>query len=126
MKYCTFCEEVEKTKYLENEYAYAVYDLFPVNHGHTLIIPKRHTEGPFDLDSEEILAIYQLMKECKTVLDKEFQPEGYNIGANVGKVAGQSVFHLHFHMIPRYKDDVVKPRGGIRNFKDPLVEYPEF
>ncbi len=125
MHTCIFCGEVYKSKYLENEYAYAVYDLFPVNHGHTLIIPKRHTEGPFDLDPEEILAIHELMKECKIILDKEFQPEGYNIGVNYGEVAGQTIFHLHLHLIPRYRDDVVKPRGGIRNLKEPLVEYPD-
>ncbi|RQD69989.1 MAG: HIT family protein [Tindallia sp. MSAO_Bac2] len=126
MNSCTFCDEVQKTKYLENEYAYAVYDLFPVNHGHTLIIPKRHTKGPFDLDPEEILAMYDLLNQCKKILDDEFQPDGYNIGINYGDAAGQTIFHLHLHVIPRYKDDVIKPKGGIRNFKDPLVEYPDF
>ena len=126
MNSCIFCDEVQKTKYLENEYAYAVYDLFPVNHGHTLIIPKRHTKGPFDLDPEEILAMYDLLNQCKIILDDEFQPDGYNIGINYGDAAGQTIFHLHLHVIPRYKDDVIKPKGGIRNFKDPLVEYPDF
>ena len=121
---CVFCGDVKKSKYLENEHAFAVHDIFPVNHGHMLIIPKRHTECSFDLTEKEVMAIHQLIGKCKEILDEKFSPDGYNIGINNGEAAGQTIFHLHVHMIPRYQNDVEKPAGGIRNFKEPLVPYP--
>ena len=120
---CIFCNIDIEIIVLENQLTYAIYDKFPVNEGHMLIIPKRHFDNFFDATSEEIESIYQLLHECKEVLDKEFNPDGYNIGINVGEHAGQTIFHLHVHLIPRYKGDVENPKGGVRNLKPNLVEY---
>jgi diadenosine tetraphosphate (Ap4A) HIT family hydrolase len=108
---------------MENELAVAIYDNYPVNKGHVLIIPKRHFANYFDSTEEEIAAFYELIKKVKTLLDKDFRPDGYNIGININEAAGQTIFHLHIHLIPRYNGDVNNPRGGVRNLKKALVEY---
>jgi diadenosine tetraphosphate (Ap4A) HIT family hydrolase len=107
----------------ENKYAFAIYDNYPVNKGHVLVIPKRHFACYFDLTSDEVLAVHELIMEVKALLDTEFKPDGYNIGVNIGEAAGQTIFHLHIHVIPRYTGDIDNPRGGIRKLKEQLVEY---
>ncbi|MCM1988965.1 HIT family protein [Oceanirhabdus seepicola] len=120
---CLFCN-YDKTKYIaENTYGFAIYDEFPVNKGHALIIPKRHFESYFDATHEEITGLYALMNDVKEIIDEEFSPDGYNVGVNVGEWGGQTIMHLHMHMIPRYMGDVENPRGGIRKFKNELVPY---
>ncbi|MCT8977039.1 HIT family protein [Clostridium sp. CX1] len=123
MEECIFCSYNKSEIIAENKLAFAITDKFPVNEGHTLIIPKRHFKNFFEASEEEIKAIYSLMHEVKEMLDIQYEPWGYNIGVNVGYYAGQTVMHLHVHLIPRYKGDVDNPRGGIRNFKTALVEY---
>lgn len=109
---CIFCT---LTEYLaENEHAYAIYDKYPVNPGHVLIIPKRHMAEYFDLTAEEETAIWSLLREMKDKVETEFMPDGWNVGINNGKAAGQTVFHLHVHLIPRYTGDVEAPEGGVR------------
>lgn len=121
---CIFCDYVTNKKFImENELAVVIYDNFPVNLGHVLIIPKRHFANFFDSTEEEIVAFYDLIKKVKTLLDKDRSPDGYNIGININEAAGQTIFHLHIHLIPRYTGDVKNPRGGVRNLKKPLVEY---
>ena len=121
---CIFCEKLNKNEYiLENELAFAIFDAFPVNKGHMLIIPKRHFASFFEASSQEVLSCMELVNKAKQYLDNECNPDGYNIGINVGETAGQTIFHLHIHIIPRYKGDVENPRGGIRKLKTPLVEY---
>lgn len=121
---CIFCEKLNKNEYiLENELAVAIFDAFPVNKGHMLIVPKRHFASFFEATSEEVLSCMELINKAKQYLDNEYNPDGYNIGINVGETAGQTIFHLHIHIIPRYKGDVENPRGGIRKLKTPLVEY---
>ena len=110
---CPFCNLKENILF-ENDYAVAFFDSYPVSKGHTLIIPKRHSEHYFELTKKEIEAIFELSQKVKEYLDKEFHPDGYNIGFNVLEAGGQSVMHTHMHVIPRYKGDVEKPRGGIR------------
>lgn len=120
---CLFCN-YDKEKYIaENDFAFAIYDNFPVNEGHTLIIPKRHFESFFEATEEEIKEMYKLMHEVKKILDEKYKPDGYNLGVNIGKYGGQTIMHLHMHLIPRYRQDVENPRGGIRKFKKELVEY---
>ncbi len=109
----------------ENDLALAFFDGYPVNEGHTLIIPKRHVETYFDATQEEKNAISLLLVEVKERLDEEFNPDGYNIGVNVGAAGGQTIFHLHVHLIPRYAGDVRDPRGGVRKIKKSLVPYAE-
>ena len=121
---CIFCNYINNKKFImENELAVAIYDNYPVNKGHVLIIPKRHFANYFDSTEEEIAAFYELIKKVKTLLDKVFSPDGYNIGTNINEAAGQTIFHLHIHLIPRYNGDVNNPRGGVRNLKKALVEY---
>ena len=99
---------------LENDLAIAFYDKYPVNKGHLLIIPKRHVEQYFELTDQERKAIDQLLFKGKKLLDGEHQPDGYNIGINCGEAAGQTIFHVHVHLIPRFKGDMEDPRGGVR------------
>lgn len=121
---CIFCDYINSNdNIMENELAFAIYDHYPVNKGHVLIIPKRHYASYFDATPDEIMAFNDLIKKVKKLLDGELKPDGYNIGINIGESAGQTIFHLHIHIIPRYSGDVDNPRGGIRKFKKPLVEY---
>jgi diadenosine tetraphosphate (Ap4A) HIT family hydrolase len=98
-----------------NAQALAMADAFPVTPGHTLVIPRRHTVSFFELTEEEIIAVHELLRRMKHRVDDTLKPAGYNIGVNVGTVAGQTVKHVHFHLIPRYSGDVADPVGGVRN-----------
>jgi len=109
---CIFCGNPDRV--IENELAFAHYDSYPVNPGHCLIITHRHVAEYFQATAEEKAAIWALVDEMKIILDEEFKPDGYNVGVNIGKTAGQSVPHLHIHMIPRYKGDMEDPKGGVR------------
>lgn len=116
MEECLFCKwKNEKEKIiLENDYVFARFDEFPVNKGHMLFMTKRHVKDFFETSLEEKNAIFELIEKAKEIIDKEYHPDGYNIGMNCGKAAGQSVMHIHVHLIPRYNGDVENPRGGIR------------
>ncbi len=111
MKDCRFCQMMlgEGVFRLENELAAAFMDGFPVNKGHLLVIPKRHVKDWWGATQEERLAIFELIDEAKEMIDEEYHPDGYNIGMNLGVKAGQSVMHLHVHLIPRYDGDVEDP-----------------
>ena len=111
---CIFCEIDKSRIKLENELGYAIFDGFPVSKGHMLIIPKRHIETYFEAVEDEKKLLWCLVDECKNYLDNEFNPDGYNVGINCGKAAGQSVMHLHIHIIPRYNGDMDNPKGGVR------------
>lgn len=112
---CFFCKCIEKKDFsLENELAIIRFDDFPVNDGHLEVIPKRHVQDWWSITKEEKIAIFELIDEAKKIVDNKFHPDGYNIGMNLGVAAGQSVMHLHVHLIPRYKGDVKNPRGGVR------------
>lgn len=113
---CAFCDEFlpKKEALFENELAAAYFDEFPVSKGHMLIITKRHAATFFDITMKEQIAIVDLLNKCRKYLDKEFLPTGYNVGTNCGKDAGQSVMHMHMHLIPRYNGDVENPQGGVR------------
>ena len=102
-------------KIIENENAFAIYDGFPVSKGHVLVIPKRVVAEIFDLNDEEYSSCFNLVKDVKKILEEEFKPDGFNIGINNGEKAGQTIFHAHIHVIPRYSGDVDNPRGGIRH-----------
>ncbi len=98
-----------------NALAFAIRDGFPVSPGHTLIVPRRLVATWFEATREEQVAMLELLDVVKAQLDAELQPDGYNIGINVGPAAGQTVMHLHMHLIPRFNGDVPDPRGGIRH-----------
>ncbi len=124
MTSCTFCNTNSLQLLLENKQAIAFYDKYPVQRGHLLIVPKRHFASYFDATDDEILALQDLIKKGKELLDREYSPDGYNIGVNVGEYGGQTIMHLHIHLIPRYKGDIDDPRGGIRKAIPNLVPYP--
>lgn len=105
----------EKEKIIENEYAFAVYDTYPVSEGHSLVVPKKEVSDIFELDKKEYLACYELVMQVRKFLIDVYQPQGFNVGINNGPVAGQTVTHAHIHIIPRYEGDVKNPRGGVRN-----------
>jgi len=98
-----------------NELAFAVRDSFPVSPGHTLVVTRRLVAGWFDATRDEQIAIIDLIPEVKRRLDAELHPDGYNVGVNIGVAAGQSVMHLHVHVIPRFAGDVAHARGGVRH-----------
>ena len=106
---------LNKKKIIENENAFAIYDGFPISKGHVLVIPKRVVAEIFDLNDEEYSSCFNLVKDVKKILEEEFKPDGFNIGINNGEKAGQTIFHAHIHIIPRYSGDVDNPRGGIRH-----------
>ena len=106
MSECIFCKNLPKV--LENELAYALYDIKPFTKGHMLFIPKRHIEQLFEASGQEIMAIHELINKAKFLLDKEHQPDGYNTLVNSGSEAGQIVMHAHVHLIPRYKGSEFK------------------
>ena len=101
-------------KIIENENAFAVYDSFPVSKGHALVIPKEEVKSIFDLSDEKYSDCFELLKNLKILIEEKFQCQGFNIGINNGITAGQTVYHAHIHVIPRYKNDMENPRGGIR------------
>jgi len=113
-KSCPFCEISDRSIVDENDLALAFYDQYPVSPGHTLIIPKRHVASFFSLNRDEIWMLNELSLSCKTILQDTYHPTGFNLGVNVGQDAGQSVFHCHVHLIPRYHGDVANPLGGVR------------
>ena len=112
-KPCPFCN-LEREKILESELSFAIYDGFPVNEGHALIIPKRHTANYFDLSLEEQKDCIELLNRVKGLVQEKYNPSGFNVGININEAAGQTVPHVHIHLIPRYEGDVEEPRGGVR------------
>ena len=111
---CIFCRH-DRPILAETKLSFAFLDSFPVSNGHALVIPKRHVVSIWEMTTEEYTDAFNLVRQVKDVLQKKFEPQGFNIGVNCGEVAGQSVFHAHIHVIPRYAGDAPNPRGGVRN-----------
>jgi diadenosine tetraphosphate (Ap4A) HIT family hydrolase len=111
---CPFCSLPAERIVHDRPFAFVIRDGFPVSPGHTLIIPKRHVESFFDVTDAERTDLMSLLAEARDDLDRELHPAGYNIGINDGAAAGQTVPHLHIHLIPRYEGDRDDPRGGVR------------
>ncbi|MDZ7807408.1 MAG: HIT family protein [Gracilimonas sp.] len=102
---------------------YSIYDKFPVSKGHALVIPKRKSANYFEMTDKEKTACQIMVERVKDILTKKYNPDGFNIGFNMNEAAGQTVFHTHIHVIPRYKGDVENPRGGIRNVIPGMGDY---
>ena len=98
----------------QNDLCFALWDRVPVNKGHALVIPFRHTPDFFSLTKEERAAVVDLVVVCRGLIEENYSPDGYNVGFNVGDAGGQTVFHCHCHVIPRYAGDVPVPKGGVR------------
>jgi diadenosine tetraphosphate (Ap4A) HIT family hydrolase len=111
---CPFCNP-DRDPLAENELCFAIPDKYPVSPGHTLVITRRHVADYFDLRDEEKSACWELVDEVKKLLETKYTPGGWNIGINIGSTAGQTVFHFHCHLIPRYEGDMEDPRGGVRH-----------
>ena len=99
---------------LEDAEAYVRFDNNSLAHGHVLIVPRRHVADFFDMTAQEKTSIVALLDRARAHIDAAFHPDGYNIGVNIGRAAGQSRMHVHVHLIPRYSGDVADPSGGIR------------
>lgn len=113
---CPFCNpDAERELLLESATAYAMADKFSVSKGHTLIIPKKHCADYFELSFKEQSACWFMLNKTKEILKMKLNPDGFNVGINVNESAGQTVAHVHIHLIPRYKGDVEEPRGGVRS-----------
>ena len=120
---CPFCSPHAGVIVAMNALCYARKDRFPVAKGHMLVIPFRHEPDFFNLTGEEKCAILELVDDCKRVIEEYSKPLGYNIGFNIGAVAGQTVMHCHCHVIPRYPGDTDNPRGGVRGVIPHKREY---
>ncbi|MBR5577157.1 MAG: HIT family protein [Bacteroidaceae bacterium] len=123
---CPFCSlDADVDIVCETQTCVAFYDKYPVFPGHTLIIPKRHVSSYFNLSPQERQDMDTMLQNVKQILDKQYHPDGYNIGINVNEAAGQTVFHVHMHLIPRYHGDVPNPKGGVRGVIPDRQKYGE-
>ena len=121
---CPFCNPgKERELILESATAFAIFDQFPVSKGHTLIIPKKHCADYFELSFKEQSACWFMVNHIKQMLVKQYQPDGFNIGINIHAPAGQTIPHVHIHLIPRYAGDVERPEGGVRGVIPGKKEY---
>ncbi len=111
---CPFCTLPAERIIQENEHCVLVLDAYPVSQGHSLIIPKKHVASWFDITTVERDSMMTLLDRAREKVISETSPDGFNIGINDGAAAGQTVPHLHMHLIPRYTHDQPDPRGGIR------------
>ena len=115
---CPFCAILNKSVPREiiasNDLAFCIADGYPITNGHALVIPRRHVASFFEATAEEHVALLALLDKARTVINGQFRPSSYNIGINDGPAAGQTVPHLHIHLIPRYEGDGDDPRGGVR------------
>jgi diadenosine tetraphosphate (Ap4A) HIT family hydrolase len=98
----------------ENDLAYARFDSNALAPGHVIVVPRRHVADYFDMTAAEQAAVLALLNEARRLIGAKHHPDGYNIGVNVGKAAGQNRMHVHMHLIPRHHGDVADPSGGVR------------
>jgi diadenosine tetraphosphate (Ap4A) HIT family hydrolase len=122
-KPCLFCTLPPSRIVEENEHAVLILDGYPVSPGHSLVIPRRHIGSFFDATLDERLALLELLDRAKTLVSEQHEPAGYNIGINDGAAAGQTIGHLHVHLIPRYHGDQDDPRGGVRRVIPEKADY---
>ena len=114
MSICPFCTLPPERILLTSAHGVIIRDGFPISPGHTLVIPRRHVDSFFSLTADERVDLLGLLDQAKAGIEKEFKPATYNVGINDGPAAGQTVAHLHIHLIPRYTGDVPDARGGVR------------
>jgi len=122
---CPFCSMPANRIVLQDALVFAVRDAYPISPGHTLIIPRRHVASVFEVDRNESSAMLALLGRARELLDSELGPDGYNIGINDGEAAGQTIMHVHIHLIPRFLSDCADPRGGVRKLFPDKADYWE-
>lgn len=121
---CPFCSKTMLERFItESSTCYAIFDKYPVNKGHALIIPKVHESDYFQLDNRHQYGLNLVLKRTKTILEQKFNPDSFNTGVNIGEYAGQTVNHVHVHLIPRYEGDIDNPIGGVRNIIPEKGDY---
>jgi diadenosine tetraphosphate (Ap4A) HIT family hydrolase len=111
---CLFCKPPRDRIFFRAELVIGLWDAYPVSPGHALLITQRHIPTWFEANAEELDALFRAIDAAKTIIEQNHRPDGYNIGVNCGAAAGQTIFHLHIHLIPRFAGDVADPRGGVR------------
>jgi len=109
---CELC--VPDSILVENDLAYAQSERSSLSRVHMVVVPRRHVADFFEMTNLEQIAVVELLTSARALIDAQHSPDGYNIGVNVGRAAGQSRMHVHVHLIPRYAGDVPNPEGGIR------------
>ena len=109
---CELC--VPKSVLAESEFAYVRLESNSLSRGHVVVVPRRHVPDFFEMTSPEQMAVVALLNSARALIQSRYSPDGYNIGVNIGRAAGQSRMHVHVHLIPRYAGDVPNPAGGIR------------
>ncbi|MGC1454669.1 MAG: HIT family protein [Nitrospirota bacterium] len=126
MTVCPFCSIAAEKIAAQDSLSFTIRDTLPVSPGHTLILPKRHIASIFQATKDEVAALWEAVQQARNGLIREYSPDGFNIGINDGLAAGQTILHLHIHLIPRYQGDVPDPRGGIRwIFPDKAVYWKD-
>lgn len=120
-KPCPFCDPDQI--FFETELVLGLWDRYPVSPGHALLIPRRHVADWFEADPATQLALISALPMAREAIEKDHSPDGFNIGINSGEAAGQTIFHLHIHLIPRYKGDQDDPRGGVRHVMPDKANY---
>jgi len=124
MSGCPFCAPDPGRVFHESDLVLGLWDAYPVSPGHALLVTRRHVATWFDATREEQVALLEGIAQAKDAIEQRYQPDGYNVGVNVNETAGQTVFHLHVHVIPRYRGDVLNPRGGVRHVIPRNADYP--
>lgn len=122
---CPFCDPDSDRVFLVSDLIIGLWDKYPVSPGHALLVPRRHVPGWFDASEEERQALTAALENARDKILEQHRPDGFNIGVNSGEAAGQTIFHLHVHLIPRYKGDQEDPRGGVRRLIPTKARYWE-
>lgn len=120
---CPFCSVDESRIAFSNESVIAIWDGFPVSQSHLLIIPRRHAPTWPSLSLVEKAAIMAAIDQGQATISERLRPDGFNVGFNENSAAGQTVFHFHLHIIPRYEGDVADPRDGVRHIIPEKANY---
>lgn len=111
---CPFCDPDQSRIFHDSELVLGLWDSYPVNPGHALLVTRRHVADWFEASPEERQALLSAVTIARSAILESHRPDGFNVGMNIGEAAGQTVFHLHVHVIPRYAGDAADPRGGVR------------
>lgn len=120
---CPFCEPVSERVFYSDTDILCLWDGFPVSEGHVLVVTRRHVVGWFEATVDEQLCLVRGIELARQEIERLHQPAGFNIGINIGEAGGQTVPHLHVHVIPRYTGDVYDPRGGVRHVIPAKAKY---